>query len=72
MFHEVPVGAVEMLSKIFNEQNQSLFKKADIRKYLCILSIRHSFKVLDLHFVGRAGVKIGVGAFPWKIEKSVR
>ena len=61
-----------MLNKIFSEQNQSTFKRSDLGKYLCILSIRHNSKMLDLYFVGRADVKIGVGAFPWKTEKPAR
>ena len=31
LFHKVPVGAIETL---FDEQNQPLFKRADLRKYL--------------------------------------
>ena len=72
MFHEVSAVAIEMLSKIFNEQNESSFKRSDLGKYRSILSIRHNFKVLALYFVGTAGVKIGVGAFPWKTEKPAR
>ena len=61
LFHEVPAGAIEML---FNEQNQSLFKRAHLGKYLCILHIRHNFKELDQYFVARAGIKMGGGETP--------
>ena len=33
LFHEVPAGAIEML---FDTQNQPLFKRADLEKYLGI------------------------------------
>ena len=36
LFHRVPAGAIEML---FDEQKQSLFKRADLRKYLGIENI---------------------------------
>ena len=41
LFHKVSAGAVEPL---FDEQNQTLFKRADLRKYLGIEKIKHNFK----------------------------
>ena len=61
LFHEVPAGAIEML---FDEQNQSLFKKIYLGKYLGILDIVYNFKQLDWYFVARVGIKIGVGEVP--------
>ena len=37
LFHQVPAGAIET---IFDEQNQSLSKRADLGKYLGIMNIR--------------------------------
>ena len=39
LFHKVPAGATEML---FDDQNQPLFKKDDLGKYLGIEDIRHN------------------------------
>ena len=61
LLHEVPVGAIETL---FEEQNQPMFKRPDLRKYLGILDIRHNFKELDRHFVARAGIKMEGGEAP--------
>ena len=41
MFHKVPAGAIETL---FDDQNQPLFKRADLGKYLGIEDIRQTFK----------------------------
>ena len=41
LFHKVPAGANEML---FDEQNQPLFKRADLGKYLGIEDIKINFK----------------------------
>ena len=41
LFHEVPAGAIETL---FDEQNQPLFKRADLGKYLGIRNIGDNFK----------------------------
>ena len=46
LFHEVPAGAIETL---FNEQNQPLFKRADLGKYLGIEDIRHNFRDFPSH-----------------------
>ena len=46
LFHKVPAGAIEML---FDEQNQPLFKRADLGKYLGIRNIRDNFKEFSLH-----------------------
>ena len=47
LFHEVPAGAIETL---FNEQNQLLFKRADLGKYLGIDDIRHNFRDFPSHY----------------------
>ena len=47
LFHEVPAGATEML---FDVQNQPLFKRADLGKYLGIEDIRHNFRDFLLHY----------------------
>ena len=47
LFHEVPVGAIEML---FDEHNQPLFKRADLGKYLSIENIKNKFKDFPLHY----------------------
>ena len=41
LFHEVPARAIETL---FHAQNQPLFKRADLGKYLGIRNIRDNFK----------------------------
>ena len=46
MFHKVPAGAIETL---LDEQNQPLFKRADLGKYLGIRNIRDNFKELSSH-----------------------
>ena len=46
LFHEVPAGAIEML---FNDQNQHLFKRADLGKYLGIENVRNNFKEFLSH-----------------------
>ena len=58
LFHEVPAGAIETL---FDEQNQSLFKKIYLGKYLGILDIVYNFKQWDWYFVARVGIKMGGG-----------
>ena len=47
LFHEVPAGAIETL---FDAQNQPLFKRADLGKYLGIEDIRHNFKEFPSHY----------------------
>ena len=47
LFHELPVGAIETL---LNEQNQPLFKRADLGKYLGIRNIRDNFKDFPSHY----------------------
>ena len=47
LFHEVPAGAIETL---FNDQNQSLFKRDDLGKYLGISNIRDNFKDFPSHY----------------------
>ena len=46
LFHKVPAGAIETLS---DEQNQLLFKRADLGKYLGIRNIRDNFKESSSH-----------------------
>ena len=46
LLHEVPAGVIETL---FNEQNQPLFKRSDLGKYLGIRNIRDNFKEFFLH-----------------------
>ena len=46
LFHEVPAGAIETL---FDEQNQPLFKRADLGKYLGIEDVIHNFRDLPSH-----------------------
>ena len=41
LFHKVPAGANETL---FDEENQPLFKRADLGKYLGIEDIKINFK----------------------------
>ena len=41
LFHKVPAGANETL---FDEENQPLFKRADLGKYLGIEDIKNNFK----------------------------
>ena len=48
LFHEVPAGAIETL---FDEQNQPLFKRADLGKYLGIRNIGDNFKDFSSHHV---------------------
>ena len=49
MFHEVPARAIETL---FDAQNQPLFKRADLGKYLGIRNIRDNFKEFSSHHAG--------------------
>ena len=46
LFQKVSAGAIETL---FDEQNQPLFKRADLGKYLGIEDIRRNFKGFPLH-----------------------
>ena len=47
LFHKVPAGAIETL---FDEQNQPLFKKADLGHCLGIENIKHNFKEFPSHY----------------------
>ena len=47
LFHKVPAGAIETL---FDDQDQPLFKRADLGKYLGIQDIRHNFKDFASHY----------------------
>ena len=47
LFHKVHAGAIETL---FDEQNQVLFRRADLGKYLGIEDIKHNFKDSPSHY----------------------
>ena len=47
LFHKIPAGAIETL---FYDQNQALFKRADLGKYLGIEDIKHNFKEFPLYY----------------------
>ena len=47
LFHKVPPGAIEML---FDEQNQPLFKRAGLGKYLGVQNVKHNFKDFPSHY----------------------
>ena len=46
LFQKVPPGAIETL---FDDQNQSLFKRSDLGKYLGIRNMRDNFKEFSSH-----------------------
>ena len=46
LFQKVPAGAIETL---FDDQNQPLFKRSDLGKYLGIKNIRVNFKEFSSH-----------------------
>ena len=48
LFHKVHAGAIETL---FDEQNQVLFRRADLGKYLGIEDIKHNFKDFPSHYI---------------------
>ena len=58
LFHKVPAGAIETL---FDEQNQPLFKRADLGKYLGIRNIRDNFKEFSLYHAHPRSEIEGVG-----------
>ena len=47
LFHKVPEGAIE---RLFNEQKQPLFKRADLGNYLGIEKIKDNFKDFPSHY----------------------
>ena len=51
LFHKLPAGTIETL---FNEQNQPLFKRADLGKYLGIEDIKAISKTF-LHITPAPG-----------------
>ena len=57
LFHEVPAGAIETL---FDEQNQPLFRRADLGKYLGLRNIGDNFKDFPS----------GYDRTPWEDKKS--
>ena len=57
LFHKVPARASETL---FDDQNQPLFKRGDLGKYLGIEDIRHNFKDFPSHYtLSRSDLKWG-------------
>ena len=68
LFHEVPAGAIET---IFDEQNQPLFKRADLGKYLGIRNIRDNFKDFPSHYTRlRSEIGCRCDQHPWEDKKS--
>ena len=69
LFHKVRPGAIETL---FNEQNQPLFKRADLGRYLGIRNIRDNFKDFPSHYTHpRLEIEAGsLTATPWEDKKS--
>ena len=62
LFHEVPAGVIETL---FDDQNQHLFKRADLGKYLGIKDIKHNFKDFPSHYThSRSEIEAGGQAPP--------
>ena len=59
MFYKVPAGAIETL---FDEQNQPLFKRADLEKYLGIEDFTSHYNCL------RSDLE-GGGQVPWEDKK---
>ena len=58
LFHKVPAVAIETL---FDEQNQPLFKRTDLEKYLGIRNIGDNFKEFSSHHVYPRSEIEGVG-----------
>ena len=58
LLHHVPAGAIEMLS---DDQNQPLFNRADLGKYLGIEKIRDNFKDSPSHYAHPRSVTEGPG-----------
>ena len=61
LFHKVPAGTIETL---FDEQNQPLFRRADLGKYLGIKDIKHNFKDFPLHYTHPRSDLEGGGLIP--------
>ena len=67
LFHKVPAGAIETL---FDDQNQPLFKRADLGKYLGGEDIRHNFKDFPSHYTHpRLDLKAGGQPPPYGRQK---
>ena len=58
LFQKVPAGAIETL---FDDQNQPLFKRSDLGKYLGIRNIRDNFKEFSSHHARPRSEIEGVG-----------
>ena len=57
LFHKVPTGAIK---RRFDEQNQPLFKRADLGKYVDIENIKLNFKDFPSHYTRlKSGLKGG-------------
>ena len=57
LFQKVPAGAIETL---FIDQNQPLFKRTDLGKYLAKEYIKHNFKGFPSHYTRpRLGLEAG-------------
>ena len=69
LFHKVPTGAIK---RRFDEQNQPLFKRADLGKYVDIENIKLNFKDFPSHYTRlRSGLKGGrFDPLPWEDKKS--
>ena len=69
LLHKVPAGEFETL---FNEQNQPLFKRADLGKYLGIEDIKHNFKDFPSHYIRpRSGLEgERFDPLPWEEKRS--
>ena len=61
LFHKVPARASETL---FDDQNQPLFKRGDLGKYLGIEDIRHNFKDFPSHYTSPRSDLKGGGLTP--------
>ena len=69
LFHKVPPGAIEML---FDEQNQPLFKRADLGKYLGVQNVKHNFKDFPSHYTRpRSDLKGGGLSSPLGRQKNL-
>ena len=67
-FHKVPAGAIETL---FDEPNQSLFKRDDLGKYPGIKNTKHNFKDFPSHHTRpRLNLEEGVLNAPFRRAKN--
>ena len=67
LFHKVPAAVIET---VFDYQNQPLFKRADLGKYLGIKDIKHNFKDFLSHYIRpRLGLE-GGGSLTPSLERT--